>query len=160
MKKSNILISSSNIADYNRFHWWLLLLFVTLGSTFLWTLFKMSWLILLIAISLVITLQRMFRIEIRLQADKISITKTFCGIPYFYIGQPFIQVLFYEDNQRVIFRQNSNNLLALESAQSLNCYKNGKLKSIGTEKEGQQLHKAILKNIKQLNINAISIKIG
>lgn len=157
MKKTAI-IKSSNIADYNRFHWWLLLLFVTLGSTFLWMLFKMSWLILIIAISLLITAQRMFRIEIRLQADKITIIKTFCGIPYFYIGQPFIQVLFHEDSQRLIFQQSSSNLLALESAQSLICYKNGKLKTVGTEKEGQKLHKGIIQNINKLNINATVIK--
>jgi hypothetical protein len=157
MKKTAI-IKSSNIADYNRFHWWLLLLFVTLGSTFLWMLFKMSWLILIIAISLLITVQRMFLIEIRLQADKITIIKTFCGIPYFYIGQPFIQVLFHEDSQRLIFQQSSSNLLALESAQSLICYKNGKLKTVGTEKEGQKLHKAIIQNISKLNINATVIK--
>jgi hypothetical protein len=158
MKKIAI-IKSSNIADYNRFHWWFMLAFVILGSAFLWMLFKMSWLILFVLISLVITLQRLFRIEIRLQADKITIIKSFFGIPYFYIGQPFIQILFHEDSQRLIFQQSSSNLLALESAQSLICSKNGKLETLGTKKEGQKLYKAILDTLNKMNINTIVIKI-
>ena len=149
-KKINITVS--NVIDYNKIHWWLMLLLVTLGSSILWMLFKMSWLILLVAILIVLTVRNLFKLNIQLKANSITIDKTFAGIPYFRISQTFSKVFFFENEAKYIFQNTPNDLMLIKKTDQLELIKNAKIYRLGNKIEAEALYQSMKKYVNKLNI--------
>lgn len=153
--QKRFLIQFNNKTDYRRLHWWLLLLLVTLGSSLLWTVFRYSLLVIPILIAIYIQLQKAFKVRLLLDRNNLQIAKTFMGIPYFQLNQPYSKIIWHEQQQRLIFMANKSTNADLQLAlqdQGLQLQKEKTMSCLCDTKTAQNLLDKLLEGTKKLQL--------
>lgn len=151
---ARVIIRSSNMTDYRRLHWWLLLLLVTVGSSLLWAMFKYSLLVIPLLFIIFSRFRAAFRIRITLNAKEIYFYKTFAGIPYFKLAHPFTSIYLHRNRYQLIFTSDTASFLILAlSKDSLSLQKDRKAYRMGDEKEAPLLFEKLSKAPSQLKLN-------
>jgi hypothetical protein len=153
MPDQSIVVHSSNLRDFYKYRWILLLILLIWGGAMIIFLFRLKWLLIIVFAALYFSLRKAFRIEVKISKNKVDFKKRFLGIPYSLIKQPFTKVLFFENPEIINFQGIKDELFIYYDSEGINLVKAKYSMIICTKKEAEKF----MKNLKQA-IKTVGIK--
>jgi hypothetical protein len=152
MSDQSIVVHSSNLRDFYKYRWILLLVTLIWGGAMILFLFRLKWLLIITFAVLYFSLRKAFRIEVKLSQNKILFKKRFLGIPYNIIKQPFTKVLFFENPEIINFQGMKDELFIYADSEGINLVKPKYSMIICTKREAEKLMKNLKQAIKNVGI--------
>jgi hypothetical protein len=139
MGDREIVINSSNLREFNKYRWLLILFLLLWGGSLILFLFRLKWLLIIAFIAVYFSFRKAFSIEIRLEDDKIQIRKNFIGFAYRIIKISYSKVFFFPENLTLKFQGLNDALFIILENDGLKIQKNKLIDFICTKKEADLL---------------------
>ncbi len=135
MGDRKIVINSSNLRDFNKYRWLLILFLLLWGGGLILFLFRLKWLLIIAFVAVYFSFRRAFNIEIRLEDDTIQIRKIFLGFSYRIVKISYSKVFFFPENLTLKFQGLNDALFIIIENDGMKIQKNKLTDFICTKKE-------------------------
>ena len=139
MRANEIIINSSNLRDFYKYRWLLVLFLLLWGGSLIVFLFRLKWLLIIAFVAIYFSFRKAFAVEFRFKDDQLEVKKIFLGFCYRTIKIIYSKVFFFPDTGILKFQGINDALFISLENESLKIQKHKFIDFICTRKEADLL---------------------